>query len=68
MDPEALDLLIDLNEAERSLEKIQEQIDKARRKYFDVSEIQLHIDRRQAALDEKKKQIANAKGYVISPN
>jgi ribosome maturation protein Sdo1 len=68
MDPHALDVLIGLNAEERSLEDIQEQIDKARRKYFDVGEIQLHLDRRQAALDEKKKRIANAKGYVISPN
>jgi hypothetical protein len=65
---EDLDLLIGLNDEERSLKEIQEQINKARAKYFDVSEIQLHLDRRQAALDERMKRVMNAKGFVISPN
>jgi hypothetical protein len=64
----SLELLVDLNDKELSLEQIQEQINRARRKYSDVGSIQLHLDRRQAALDEKKKQIVEAKGVVVSPN
>lgn len=63
-----LGLLIRLNERERGLERIQEDINRARKKYFDVSEIQLRLDRRQAELDKMKKKILDEKASVISPN
>jgi hypothetical protein len=57
-----------LNGKEAGLDEIQEDIDKARRKYHDVQEIQLKLDRRQQALDEVRKRVIEEKGQVISPN
>lgn len=68
MDYKDLDFLVALNNQERSLEEIQEQIDRARKKYFDVNEIQLRLDRRQAELDKVKKRVMSSKGEVINPN
>lgn len=63
-----LGLLAQLNERELGLEKIQQDLNRARRKYFDVSEIQLKLDRRQVELDKLKKEILDQKSSVISPN
>lgn len=57
-----------LNGKEGGLREIQDDIDRARKKYFDVSEIQLHLDRRQEALDKVMKGIMDEKSEVISPN
>lgn len=56
-----------LNGKEAGLADIQEEIDRARRKYFDVPEIQLKMDRRQVALDIVKKRVAAEKAEVLSP-
>lgn len=68
MKSEALLRLIELNNRERALENIQADIDKARRKYFDVNEIQLRLDRRQLELDQLRQSIIDSKSDVISPN
>lgn len=68
MKSEALLRLIELNNRERALENIQADIDKARRKYFDVNEIQLRLDRRQAELNQLRQSIIDSKSDVISPN
>lgn len=57
-----------LNGKEASLDEIQADIDLARRKYFDVPEIQLKMDRRQTALDEVRKRVVAEKGEVLNPN
>lgn len=57
-----------LNGKEASLDEIQADIDRARRKYFDVPEIQLKMDRRQTALDEVRKRVVAEKGEVLNPN
>lgn len=57
-----------LNGKEAGLKEIQEDIDRARKKYFDVSEIQLHLDRRQTALNAVMKAVMDEKSEVISPN
>lgn len=57
-----------LNGKEAGLKEIQDQIDRARAKYFDVSEIQLHLDRRQEALDKVMKGIMDEKSELLSPN
>lgn len=57
-----------LNGKEKGLEDIQEDIDRARRKYHDVSEIQLKLDRRQVALDIVKKRVAAEKAEVMRPD
>lgn len=57
-----------LNGKEKDLEDIQEDIDRARRKYFDVPVIQLKLDRRQAVLDEVKKRVAAEKAEVMNPH
>lgn len=57
-----------LNGKEKALDEIQEDIDRARKKYFDVPEIQLKLDRRQTALDKVKKRVIAEKGQVINPN
>lgn len=56
-----------LNGKEASLREIQTDIDRARKKYFDVPEIQLKMDRRQAALDVVKKRVAAEKAEVMNP-
>lgn len=66
-DYENLVRLTYLNGKEAGLADIQEEIDRARRKYFDVPEIQLRMDRRQAALDVVKKRVADEKAEVLSP-
>lgn len=68
MNYQDLGFLSELNNEEVELEKIQAQIDLARKKYFDVGEIQLKLDRRQAELDVKKKANMNAKGFVLNQN
>lgn len=60
--------LLYLNGKEAGLKEIQEDIDRARAKYFDVSEIQLHLDRRQEALDRVMKRVMDEKGEVLNPN
>lgn len=65
---EDLEILVGLNNEEVELEKIQKDIDRARAKYFDVGEIQLRLDRRQASLDERKKSVMNAKTLFVNPN
>jgi hypothetical protein len=57
-----------LNGREAGLDEVQENINRARRKYFDVGEIQLKLDRRQAALDQVRKEIMDDKGKILSPN
>lgn len=57
-----------LNGKEKTLDEIQVDIDRARKKYFDVSEIQLRLDRRQQALDKIRKETMDAKGELFSPN
>lgn len=68
MNYEDLLMLSYLNGKEESLKEIQEDIDRARKKYFDVNEIQLNLDRRQEALDKVKKRVMDEKAQVISPN
>lgn len=57
-----------LNGKEASYQEAQKDIDRARRKYFDVSEIQLKLDRRQEALDKLKKEVANEKANMFNLN
>lgn len=57
-----------LNGKEAAYREIQDEIDRARKKYFDVSEIQLKLDRRQAALDKLKKEVMVEKERYFSPN
>lgn len=68
MQSEDLIYLTYLNGKETALKEIQEEINRARRKYFDVNEIQLHLDRRQEALDTVMKRVMDEKEKVISPN
>lgn len=68
MDQIAFLTLANLNTEEVELNKIQDQIDRARKKYHDVGEIQLKLDRRQAELDVKKKAVMNAKGFFLNQN
>lgn len=60
--------LLYLNGKEAGLKEIQEDIDRARKKYFDVPDVQLHLDRRQTALDEVRQRFINEKSEVLSPN
>jgi hypothetical protein len=57
-----------LNGKEATYREIQEDIDRARKKYHDVSEIQLHLDRRQEALDKLKKEVTDEKATMFSLN
>lgn len=57
-----------LNGKEASYNEIQEDIDRARRKYFDVPEIQLKLDRRQADLDKLMRKVMAEKGQMFNPN
>ena len=57
-----------LNGKEDSYREIQEDIDRARKKYFDVPAIQLKLDRRQTALDKLKREVREEKGGMLSPN
>lgn len=57
-----------LNGREAGYKEVQEDIDRARRKYFDVPEIQLKLDRRQAALDKLKREVMKEKERYFSPN
>ena len=57
-----------LNGREATYQEVQEDIDRARRKYHDVPEIQLKLDRRQEALDKLKKEVANEKAQMFNYN
>lgn len=57
-----------LNGKEATYREVQEDIDRARKKYFDVPEIQLKLDRRQATLDKLKKGVANEKAQMFNLN
>lgn len=63
-----LQYLVYLNQHEKDLEEIQSDIDRARRKYFDVQDIQLKMDRRQKDLDRMKKRCMDEKATVLNPN
>lgn len=66
--PEEMIRLSYLNGREASYNKIQEDIDRARRKYFDAPEIQLKLDRRQVELDKLKREVMIEKGRMFNPN
>lgn len=68
MTPETMIRLSYLNGKEATYREVQEDIDRARRKYFDVPEIQLKLDRRQAALNKLKREVMNEKGEMFNPN
>jgi hypothetical protein len=51
---------------DEAIEETQEQIDRARRKYFDVQDIQLKLDRRQEALENYKKEVAAEKALIYN--
>jgi hypothetical protein len=57
-----------LNGQEATYREIQEDIDRARKKYFDVPEIQLKLDRRQADLDKLKRAVMKEKESMFNPN
>lgn len=63
-----LEGLIHLNNHEILLNDIQNDIDRAREKYFDVGHIQLELDRRQTSLDAQKKRVMEAKSLFVNPN
>lgn len=63
-----LEYLLYLFKHEKDLEEIQADINRARRKYFDVQDIQLKMDRRQADLDRMKKRCDEEKGRFICLN
>lgn len=66
--PDVLIRLTYLNGREASYNEVQADIDRARRKYFDVPEIQLKLDRRQTALDKLKREVMDEKGQFFCPN
>lgn len=68
MKQEQLFALMELNARERGLDEVQKDIDRARVKYFDVSEIQLKLDRRQEELNKLRKSIVDQKSEMLSPN
>jgi hypothetical protein len=68
MTPETMIRLSYLNGKEATYREVQEDIDRARKKYFDVPEIQLKLDRRQADLDKLKREVMNEKGEMFNPN
>lgn len=68
MKQEQLFALMELNARERGLDEVQKDIDRARKKYFDVSWIQLKLDRRQEELTKLRKSIIDQKSEMLSPN
>lgn len=68
MKQEQLFALMELNARERGLDEVQKDIDRARAKYFDVSAIQLKLDRRQEELNKLRKSIIDQKSEMLSPN
>jgi hypothetical protein len=66
--PEQLIRLSYLNGKEATYREVQEDIDRARKKYFDVPEIQLKLDRRQADLDKLKRAVMKEKESMFNPN
>jgi hypothetical protein len=66
--PEQMIRLSYLNGQEATYREIQEDIDRARKKYFDVPEIQLKLDRRQADLDKLKRAVMKEKESMFNPN
>lgn len=68
MEPEEMIHLSYLNGKEATYREVQEDIDKARKKYFDVPAIQLKLDRRQADLDKLMKAVMVEKERYFNPN
>lgn len=68
MKQEQLFALMELNVREKRLDEVQKDIDRARKKYFDVSWIQLKLDRRQEELNKLRKSIIDQKSEMLSPN
>jgi hypothetical protein len=68
MNTKDLYTLSHLNAREKMLNEVQDDINRARKKYSDVSVIQLRLDRRQAALDIRMARLMQEKGKVLNPN